>query len=336
MQQIKDLENLEIQNFIIHKLDSENNEPFLTDKINIDNKTRKLLKEQLESAVKNKHGKFAEFSSDSTVYSICSEIFESQEKFILKSKEIALKLFAIIKKDKRISSSNLLVCLYSTNHGTFIATLKTDFIENSNLEYKVENGKNIAVLKYNEVAFPHKKDLHKCFFYGMTEDGFNLMIIDKQSGNKEVAEFFFKDFLECKLLKTDKDCCSDFYEKTKNFIDSTTLEKSEKDKMKIELIEVLKSTNKIDAEVYAQARFSEELREQYIDHLHQNSTDLVFDVDKDWAKNFNKIKLKLDNGMTISLDESIKRDLTKFEIKPKSNGKFDIFIKNVKYEESQG
>lgn len=346
MYKVKSINNLELKDFIIHQVDNTKNSPFLTDKVNIiDEETREVLEGHIKAVITNSHLKFAKFSNDSPIFSICDEIFNDKDKFSIKScfveksKEIAINLFTIMAKNKNISPGNLLVCIYSTDQGLFLSVLKMNFSKNADLTFEKNNGQNVVNVKYNESSLSHETHLHKCFIYGQTGDEYNLAVLDNQ--NDGIAQFFVNNFMKSTLLRTDFQRVSEFYEETNNFFENKKIfTENEKVKYQKKIPEILKTFDQIDVNKFADMVFGDkkDIKSSYETLVMNKLPELSFSVDEKWINKLERTEIIIEeDDIRIIMKNGTYIDTNKIEfIKHKTDNKYDILIKNVSYKTNKG
>lgn len=154
------------------------------------------------------------------VAGVCEEILNGNKDLVDGSQILAQRLYSIINKDHRISPGNIAVCIYQTaNHSgvNFLALLKIDpsDVLRQNLKTDSEGKKYVSFQTETDIMPTTRESLQKCAFIKPLELGhydYDMMLLDRQV-QKQVAQFFTKDFLEAKLTFDD-------YQKTELFYES--------------------------------------------------------------------------------------------------------------------
>ena len=141
---------------------------------------------------------------------ICSDIFDSSDSFVDKSKEIASHLFdKDTSRPGKPSASDLIVCLYSENgsDNQWLALLKMEPNEGFVTEEMTDaSGQRYYALRpVNDVIV--STDLQKSALIAppslRASLGYDLRLLDNQQSRSEInriaASFFTTDFLQCKV-----------------------------------------------------------------------------------------------------------------------------------------
>ena len=150
---------------------------------------------------------------------ICDDLLKPRGRFVPQSQKIAHDLFASMKSDKRIHPGDLIVCTFSVNGGDkWLALLKLDPQDSFISEEQQIDGKRCRVLKKVPQVLP-SGELQKCAFVlppSLRDRQRDLIVLDLQTARygawRQVASFFSRDFLQCKVGLND-------YEMTKAFND---------------------------------------------------------------------------------------------------------------------
>lgn len=150
----------------------------------------------------------AQFSTpdDGLVARVCRSILDKDTDLVDGSQILAKRLGSIINKDQRISSGNLAVCIYQTGNYSgvnFLALLKIDPSDVLRQKLKTDSqGKQYVSFQTETNVMPTTREtLQKCAFIKPLElrhYNYDMMLLDRQV-QKQVAQFFTKDFLEAEL-----------------------------------------------------------------------------------------------------------------------------------------
>lgn len=171
----------------------------------------------------------AQFSTlnDGLVAEVCRAVLDGNTDLVDGSRTLAERLYPIIKKDQRISSGNLAACIYQTENfsgAKFLALLKIDpsDVLRQKLETDSQGKQYVSFQTETNIMPTTRESLQKCAFIKPLELGqydYDMMLLDRQV-QKQVAQFFTKDFLEAKLT-------FDNYQKTELFYESMVAVRNE-------------------------------------------------------------------------------------------------------------
>lgn len=143
---------------------------------------------------------------------ICRAVLHDGLDLVLGSQKVAECLKKIINKDKRIALGNLVMCTYqAANYGEqkFIALMKIDpsDVFHQKIETDEQNQKYVSFEIEKDIMPTTKEKLQKCAFIkslAPRDKDYDMMLLDRQT-EKEVAQFFTKDFLEVELTLDDRE-----------------------------------------------------------------------------------------------------------------------------------
>ncbi|CAK7070424.1 nucleoid-associated protein [Tissierella sp.] len=333
-----------IQNSIMHILDNKSNKKELSDiGMSLDAKTEQLLKKHIMNSVNDEYVRLAIFEGEINVIQIhCQTMLTDDNEFVNSSKEVAKYLFDAM-KDKRISPAYLVLSKITYDSKNYISLLKLDFNENLTSEIKEIGGKKRIDIIVQGMGLPNEKQkLHKCMFFKSYDkhSEYDIILLDKQTKNEsEVANFFAHNFLHCKLAITDRDNTRNFCAYANKFVEENFKDDLEKaSELKEKIISTLKLDTKINLVQFAEATFGnqEEMQNNFINYMTENTIDVDFEVDKPWVeKNIKRKQIITDTGIEIKIDERTAGNENKFIIQYpyEDKSKADIIIKNVTYKE---
>ena len=335
--------NLIINKAILHILNNKEEVISLNEfLLELTPKTTKLFENHIKNSINDEGTRIAKFKNKiNVIRQHCENIldYNDDENFIKSSQEIACQLYDSMKK-RNISSTNFVVCLYTTDEGSFIALLKMDFSDVIETEIKDIHGKLKIALIIKEQGVPSdKQKLQKCVFVKkyVEEDVYDIILLDKQAkqANKDelVANFFIEDFLHSELAKTDKDLIRSFKRETEQFFESSYCSNIDRlEETKNLLVSTLRTTEIMDVNAFSNTIFGtdEKLKEDYKSIISEKIGDFSFNIDKEWVGNHLKKKVyKTNTGVKIDIDVDTAEDPNSFEIINNDNNTYNIIIKNV-------
>jgi hypothetical protein len=312
-------------------------------------KVNHFLRKHILDSLKDDKIKKAKFNLTPTnvVKNSCTAIIEDtklEEVFVENSRLLAQNLYKYMTRGS-ISPGCLIICKYfDEKNNPCVSIMKMDYNE-----YYVHSSSKVGNKVRNNLipqtnGLPSiKQKLQKCAFIKeyKAENSYDLIVLDKQQqqANKqeeEVAQFFYKYFLDCAFCKDIRSNTKNFITKSCAFIKEMYSDDPVKAKEKINLLQqTMRSAETFNANTFAEIAFSEseDIKEKYLEEVIKKN-DLVYEsqIDKDYVeKKFTKIVFSSDEGIEISLDSAIMEDKNTFlmEESKEVQGTYNIFIKNI-------
>jgi hypothetical protein len=197
---------LNIEHAIMHYLDPENNSLILVEQeIDLPSPTREFLCRLMKTALDNADTYAVDTTGTSATLLACRDMLAASPAFVPRSQELAEKLYTIMRKNKKISSGDLLIIAAHDSCGPLLGIFKTEL----NLEYEriyetsPDGISHVRLLPNNNVVPSDRKPPQKCAFIRQDKADFDVLLVDNQINKKETAaQFFYRDFLGCELLPT--------------------------------------------------------------------------------------------------------------------------------------
>ena len=341
---MREIEAIIIEKAIIHVLDKNADEPLLTDFTQeINEEIHEFLEKHIIKALRDEDNKTAKFRDGrSAVENACLEIFQDNGNFVDISKKIALHLFKSMKENNNIPSSDLVVCMYSSQGDQYIGILKLDYKTSfiHNIEY-CNDGFKISIMSQT-IGLPGiGQRIQKCAFIKkpLEDNVFELIVLDKQAFQKDteadVAQFFLQKFLNCAIVIDNRDHTKLFKNVTekwarknlKNDIDVAQ-------ELREEMVESLKNGVDIDLQKFAGNIFGNDIdrKHKLLEYMVNEGLETEsFEVDKKWVeKRMTKRTIKTDSGIEIKGDYEILQDPMKFQIQKNGDGSINLIVRNIK------
>ncbi len=345
---IKNEEDIIINNAIMHILNNKENIKILSDMVmHLSDKTIRLLRRHILNSLNSDNVRLAKFEGDvNVVQSHCQKLIDNEECFITSSIEIANYLYDAM-SGKNIKPAYLVVCKMTHQNNHNIALLKLDFNENLTSKIIEIDGKKRVDIVAHGTGIPNSKQkLQKCVFYKKYEadSEYDIILLDRQASKykdeAEVADYFAKKFLHCRLAITDRENTRNFSTYAALFIDDNFKDDLEKNnELKEKVISILKADEKINLASFADTTFgdNEEMKERFIEFMRRKTIDMEFDIDQNWVlERIKRRKITTDVGIIIFLNETESEEKSKnenFDITYpyKDKSRANILIKNVRY-----
>ncbi len=197
---------LNIEHAIMHYLDPEKNSKILVDQeIDLPLPTREFLCRLMDTALVNADAYAVDTTGTSPTLLACRDMLATSTAFVPRSRELAEDLYAIMTKNKKISSGDLLIIAANDSNGPILGIFKTELNHEYERRYETKpDGTFQVILIPNDNVVPSdRKPPQKCAFIRQDRADFDVLLADNQIGMKEaVAKFFYNDFLGCTLLTT--------------------------------------------------------------------------------------------------------------------------------------
>jgi hypothetical protein len=198
-----------VRHAIMHHLDRDFDLAFASREISLDGPEGGTIRRRLSSLIKDALANADSIAepedSPSPTLQSCWEMLESSEALVVSSRQMAERLYRLMRRNKNISPCELLIALCQDGRGAFVAILKLERIEG--LEYlyvRHEDGTWEVVLTPNHNMVPAKLLPQKSAFIRAPHGdvGYQVRLKDHQAKKKSAAGFFCHELLGCRLLST--------------------------------------------------------------------------------------------------------------------------------------
>ncbi|MCY6372429.1 nucleoid-associated protein [Clostridium ganghwense] len=331
-----------INEAIVHILDNNSEEAILNEyKLDLNEEVYTFLNKHIQKSLKDEELKYAVFNKEKNIVKDISQQFLYGESALLEaSKELAQQMFLLMRSKGSIASCDLIVVSISTEYGPLLGILKMDYIKNYVHTIDFINNKIGVNIIPQFTGLPGSgQKLQKCAFIKpmKEESSFNLMVIDKQTQNKNSEEYasnyFITNYLGCTVIENERDM-------TKNFV--TAVEKWTRTNLKenAEAQEMVRSTikkklseeEKFEVKAVAEDLFKDktETKQNFVEFVKEQSGAETIAVDREWVeKKFKRIRLKIDKDIDLYINEEAYKDNSRFEIVRNGDGTISMIIKHV-------
>ena len=342
------ISDINVNESVIHILDNNSGEPILNEyKLELDEDTYKFLFKHMEKCLKDEELKYAKFNSErNIVKEIVQDYLNGIDNDLVGlSKELARQLFMILKGNVNIPSCDLVVSSIITDQGPMIAILKMDYVKNFTHKVEfVENKIDIGIVPQAAGLPGSSQKIQKAAFIKpiREEDGYNLMVLDKQKKSADEdeygANYFINSFLGCTIVTNERDMTKTFLKATENWtrknfasdaVKAETIRTAVKGKLKEE---DMVNIDELSDELFNQELFSDEpqAKEEFKTFIKSHGLSEDVQVDKAWVeKKLKRVRLKIDKSIDLYIDEETYHDDTKFEIQRNGDGSINMVIKHV-------
>lgn len=334
---------LAIEKAVIHILDRDSEEALLNEfEIDITEDILSFLEKHITKSLTDDEVRKAKFKEGrNIVREVCARVADDPSCFLEGSKEVARQLFKAMKTNSSISSTDLVICLYRDEEGYNIAILKMDYNTSFIHDVEVVDDRYRISIRKQDISLPGPgQKIQKCAFVkgSANGSGFDLVILDNQINNRNndepVAQFFLQTFLGAELIMDNKEYTKVFKKETENWIRNKSKEgETAAEEMRQFVNNVIREDDEVDITEFSHKVFKEKqyLYEDYVQCMKDKGlAEERFEVDKEWVdRRLNKIKLKTDGNIEVSLSYEDFTNREKFEIINNADGTRSIIIKNI-------
>lgn len=331
------INDVNINEAVINVLESNSDRPILNEfKIDLNDDTYIFLYKHIEKCLNDDELKYAKFNGERN---IVKEIVKDNESNLIEiSKQITEHLFYIMKSNCNIASSDLIIASIITDQGPMIAILKMEYVKSFIHEIEcVENKVEIGIVA-QEIGLPGSgQKIQKAAFIKPCDDEnlFDLMILDKKRTTKEEEEYginyWINNFIDCSIVRNERD-------QTKSFIDGTeywvrknySYEADKAQKLRKNMRDSLLKDESINISEFANENLKDPGASDNFKVFMSGRCEEEIIVDKVYVeKKLNKVKLKIDKDINLSISKEFYEDKSKFEVVKNGDGSINLVIKNV-------
>lgn len=337
------INDINIQQAVIHILDSNSSEPILNEyTLELSEDVYKFLHRHIEKCLKDEELKTSVFNPErNIVKEIVQDYLNGLESDIVGlSKELGRQLFSIMKGNVNIPSCDLIVVSLITDQGPMIGILKMDYVKNFTHQVDFIDDKiGIGIVPQAAGLPASSQRIQKAaFIKPIRDDGqFDLLVIDKQRKSKDDdeygANYFINSFLGCSIVANKRDLTKTFLKATETWTRSNVTEDAEKaERIRTTIKSKLKEDEYINIDEISQELFKEEPRakEEFSTFVKGHGLDEEIAIDKAWVeKKLKRVRLKIDKDIDLYINEEAYHDNTKFEIQRNGDGSINMIIKHV-------
>lgn len=332
-----------INEAIVHILDNNAEEPVLNEyTLQLNEEIYGFLLKHIERCLKDEELKYAVFNGEKNVVKeTAQEYFNGVKNILEVSKELANKMFVLMKAEGNISSCDLVIVSITTEYGPMLAILKMDYIKNYThaIDF-VDNKIGINIVpELTGLPASSGKIQKSAFVKVIKEDQeFNLMVIDKQSKNKDNIEYgsdyFINKYLGCRAIDNERDLTKTFVKAAEEWTRTSFEENADAAEIvRSSIKKKLKEEEKIDVHSLAEDMFgdNEEIQQSFKEYITSQGVGTDINIDKEWVeKKLKRVRLKIDKKIDIYIDSEAYHDNSRFEIQRVGDGSINIVIKHVR------
>ena len=338
-----DLSSLQIKMVIIHQilkqpLHAKEKPPIYSDtESRLDDELRLFLKDRITGAIESDHAYeiFYENPDTSFLTRLIARAAGDPNEFVAISRELADHL-------NRVQTGNspggLVTVIQAELAGKFsLAILKLEREEGARLHRINANGKTTFDLRHiRDLILTEKTKLFKIALFAVdaNEDyGFDGKICDNQLArvsNRDVALFFLKTFLGCKLAGDPKVDTRDFFNAVQEFINTQIDDPLIQSRYNLHILSYLSQDRaQLNPRLFAADCLNESHRQPFIDHLRSKgitSTAIQRDVSL-ISKKLEKMIIDFENDVRIIASKENFEDAVSLEKLPDGRTRAEVVSK---------
>lgn len=338
------INDINIQEAVIHILDSNGGEPVLNEySLELNEDIHKFIYRHIEKCFNDEELKYAKFNPErNIVKEVVQDYLNAIDSDLISlSKELAKQLFIIMKGNTNIPSCDLLITSLLTDKGPMIGILKMDYVKNFTHQIDfIDNKIGIDIIPQEAGLPASSQRIQKAAFIKpiREEDIYNLMVIDKQKKSKDEdeygANYFISNFLGCNIVTNERDMTKTFLKATENWTRNNLAEDADKaEKVRTTIKAKLKEEESINIEELSKELFKEEpaIKEDFSNFVKNQGLREEVEIDKQWVeKKLKRKRLKIDKDIDLYINEEAYDDNTRFEIQRNGDGSINMIIKHVR------
>ncbi|MBE6052728.1 MAG: nucleoid-associated protein [Clostridium sartagoforme] len=337
------INDINIQEAVIHILDSSTDEPILNEyNLELNEDTYNFLHRHIEKCFKDEELRYALFNPErNIVKEVVQDYLNGIENDLVGlSKELARQLFIIIKGNTNIPSCDLIVVSLVTDQGPMIGILKMDYVKNFTHKVEfIESKIGIDIVPQSAGLPASSQRIQKAAFIKPIRENqsYNIMIIDKQKKSKDEdeygANYFISNFLGCSIVSNERDMTKTFLKATENWTRSNIVEDADKaERIRTAIKTKLKEEDKINIDELSNELFKEEanIKDDFSNFVKSHGLEEEVAIDKQWVeKKLKRVRLKIDKDIDLYINEETYHDNIRFEIQRNGDGSINMIIKHV-------
>lgn len=334
------INDVSIQDAIIHILDNEAEEPILNEyPLALGEELYEFIYKHITKSLKDEELKYANFNEGrGLVKEVSSDFFNKQINFITASKELANRLFAIMKTNGNIPSCDLLIVSFITEYGEMLGILKMDYIKSyaHSVDF-IDDKIGIKIIEQYSGLPSSGQRLQKCAFIKERKEQSDLLIIDKINKGKDdhAANYFAGNYLDCMVVDNPRDYTKNFIKAAETWTQKALSDNAEEQEfVRSNLKRKLVEEEVIDVKSIAEDIFkgNDEAKESFTQYVMESSRiSQEVPMDKEYVeKKLKRVRLKIDKDIDLYLNQEIYHDDMRFEVVRNGDGTINMVIKNVR------
>ena len=336
------INDININDAVIHILDSNGDEPILNEySLELNEDIYTFLYKHIEKCFKDEDLKYGKFNLERNIVKEVVQDYLNgiDNNLVVLSKELAIQLFVIMKGNENIPAGDLIVVSVTTDQGPMIGILKLDYVENYTHEVQfLDNKIDIGIVPQAAGLPGSSQKIQKAAFIKPIREGdrYNLMILDNQKGSKDDeygANYFIKSFLGASLIVNERDMTKTFVKAAENWTRKNITEDAGKaEEIRTAIKKKLKEEDTINIDDFSKELFKDDnqVKDDFSSYIKQQGLNEEVSVDKTWVeKKLKRVRLNIDKQIDLYINEETYHDSEKFEVVRNGDGSINLVIKNV-------
>lgn len=204
----RECKDIVVEHAIMHRLDSNAQGRRLVRKeLTLNDAALELIRPLVIAAIDCTDIFAVDRAGASIALSACWHMLVTPSAFVLQSTELAKMLNGLMEENHRISKGDLLVAIARDSAGPFVALLKLEKILQFEPDYVAPGADGtweLSIRRNDNAVSPETKP-QKCAVIRepIADRGYHVQLHDEQiNKRRDIAQFFYRDFLGCELLPT--------------------------------------------------------------------------------------------------------------------------------------
>ncbi|MGH4137225.1 nucleoid-associated protein [Clostridium sp.] len=346
------IKEVSINEAIIHVLDNNADEPILNEyALDLDEEKYNFLLKHIQKCLKDEDLKYGVFNEEKNIVKdLSQEYLNGENNLLVVSKELATQMFILMRTKGNIPSCDLIIISFTTEFGPMLGIFKMDYIKNyvHTIDF-VDNKLGIDIVPQFTGLPGSSQKIQKCAFLKpiRKENGFDLMVIDKITKNKDSSteqssskddqeyglNYFINDYLGCTTFDNKRDITKNFVKAAEKFTQNTFPENADKaEAVRSTVKRKLKEEDNIDIKELSEEMFSEnpDTKDKFVEFIKDQGISENISLDKEWIdKKLKRVRLKIDKDIDLYVNEETYNDNSRFEIQRNGDGTINMVIKHV-------
>lgn len=330
---MRNIKEIQIIKAIVYILDKDMGEPLLGDmELQVDDDTNEFLVRHFMKCSSDEETKCFEFNNEGNdIKEIAQQVFENNDLFLEKSREIAKLYYNYLLNNMEEPSGDLLIAIFNSEYGINLGIVKLDYNKTytHNIDY-VEEKMSITIQpQMIGIPGPGQKIQRGAIIC----ETFSGLILDRDI--KKGMDNNLTRFLDCSVVSDRRDNTKNILTTSEKWIrDALPNDADTAEKVRRTVTKALKNDDVVNIETVAHYAFDkrEDLKTEYLNTLKDAGIEQAeVAVDREWAeKKLNRKKLKIDKDIEIYINSMAYEDSERFEIKRNGDGTINILIKHVR------
>ena len=325
-----------IKKVIIHVLDSTMELPVISDTIAENNPIiYDFISNHIEKVLQNEGTKSCEFHEENnTIFHHISAISKDSNNFTLKSQDLALSLYGIMKSNASIPPADVAMVLFNLNGVENLAILKLNYKHSFIHSVHTTDNKNIADIIILLTSLPSdKQKVDEAIIVDL--QSFNIKLLEKKYEIKGDLSYYLSIFfLNCYGDYSNKEKLQ-IFKRTADKIGKSYFEDDLEKKMEFKkaVVENIGKTGELNIEEVVNTVYSNniDIKDHFKEEIENyNFKDTTVQLSEQTVnKNFQKQLIKTDSGIELKIPIEQYDDFSKIEFVTNEDGTISILIKNI-------